>query len=133
MAKHKSNGDYVFNLDGLTTILYKLPELRQAVKAGKTILLPEGEGKVNRLRELGFEATTNPFGAGKWDDSYSKELDGADVVIIPDYDKPGLEFAEQKAKALLGKAKRVRIVQLTDIKALTKHDRKGRSRYHQLA
>ena len=39
-------------------------------------------------------------------------------MIIPDYDKPGLEFAEQKARALLWIAKRLRIVQLTDIKAL---------------
>lgn len=117
-AKHKVNDNYVFNLDGMTPILFKLPALRQAIKDGKTILLPEGECKVSRLRELGFEATTNPFGAGKWNDSYSKELTGADVVIIPDYDKPGLEFVEQKAKTLYGAAKRVRIVQLTDIKLL---------------
>ncbi len=120
VAKHKSNGDYVFNMDGLTTILYKLPELRQAVSDGKTILLPEGEGKVNRLRKLGFEATANPFGAGKWNDNYTKEFEGADVLVLPDYDKTGLEFAEKKAKALHGKAKRVRILQLTDIEALKK-------------
>ena len=117
-TKHKVNGDYVFNLNGITHILFKLPELRQAVKAGKTILLPEGEGKVNRLRELGFEATTNPFGAGKWDDRYTKEFAGADVVIVPDYDKPGLGFVEQKARELHGTAKRIRIVQLTDVKSL---------------
>jgi hypothetical protein len=118
VAKHKVNDSYVFNLDGLSPILFKLPELRQAVKAGKTILLPEGEGKVNRLRELGFEATTNPFGAGKWDDIYTKEFAGADAVIIPDYDKPGLEFAEQKARALHTTANRIRVAQLTDIKSL---------------
>jgi hypothetical protein len=120
VAKHKSNGDYIFNLDGLTPILYKLPELRQAVSSGRTILLPEGEGKVNRLRELGFEATTNPFGAGKWNDTYTKEFAGADVVIPPDYDKPGMDFTEQKARALHGTAKRVRILHLTDIETLKK-------------
>ena len=69
---------------------------------------------------MGFEATTNPFGAGKWNDSYTKEFAGADVVILPDYDKPGLDFAEQKARALHGTAKRVRILQLTDIETLKK-------------
>jgi AAA domain len=118
MAKHKVNDNYVFNLEGITPILFKLPELRQAIKNGKTILLPEGEGKVERLRELGFEATTNPFGAGKWKDIYTKEFTEADAVIIPDYDKPGLGFVEQKAMSLYGKAKRIRIIQLTDIEFL---------------
>jgi len=118
VAKHKVNDNYVFNLEGLTPILFKLPELKQAVNDGKTIFLPEGEGKVKRLRELGFEATTNPFGAGKWDDSYTKEFANADVVILPDYDKPGLDFAKQKATALRGTARRLRVVQLTGIKVL---------------
>jgi hypothetical protein len=120
VAKHKVNDNYVFNLDGLTPVLYKLPELREAVNYGKTVLLPEGEGKVNRLRELGFEATTNPFGAGKWNDAYTKEFAGADVVILPDYDESGLDFTEQKARALHGMARRVRILQLTGIETLKK-------------
>ncbi len=120
-VRQKVNGQYVFNMDGLSPILYRLPELRQAVKAGITTLIPEGEGKVDRLRALGFSATTNPFGAGKWHDSYNEALTGADVVILPDYDKVGLDFAEQKAKALHGIARRVRIVQLTDIEGLKKN------------
>lgn len=120
VARHKSDDKYVFNLDGLAPILYKLPELRQAVGGGRTILLPEGEAKVDRLRELGLDATTNPFGAGKWNDGYTEEFAGADVVILPDNDKTGLDFAEQKAEQLHGTAKRVRILQLTDIEKLKK-------------
>jgi len=118
---HKKDGKYVPRLPkGQKPILYRLPELQEAVRNGRTILLPEGEEKVNRLRELGFEATTNPFGAGKWNDSYTKEFPGADVVILPDYDKPGLAFVEQKAKALHDTAKRVCILQITDIELLKK-------------
>ena len=119
-AKHQVDDTYVFDLEGLQKILYRQPELKEAVKAGKPILIPEGEGKVERLRALGFEATTNPFGAGKWNDSYTQELAGADVVIPPDYDPAGLAFAEQKARALFGTATRFRVLQLTDVAGLQK-------------
>ena len=46
---------------------YRLPELRKAVAANRTILVvEEGEQKVDRLRDLGFTATCNAGGARKW-------------------------------------------------------------------
>ena len=118
VIRHKEGAKYVYNKDGIDPILYKLPELRIAIVEGKTILIPEGEGKVDVLRSLGFEATTNPFGAEKWNETYTKVLAGADIVILRDYDKTGGTFANLKAQILKTVAKRVRLPELTDIEEM---------------
>ena len=53
------------------------------------ILIPEGEKHVDRLTELGFVATCNPMGAGKWRACYNEYFRSADVVILPDNDRAG--------------------------------------------
>lgn len=105
------------------TTLYRLPELIQAVKAGETVYLVEGEKDVETLVRLGVAATCNPGGAGKWRSGYNAWFDGADVVILPDNDPAnpddkekghvGQRHAWYAASQLNGKAKRVRIVDLT--------------------
>ncbi len=61
-----------------------------------------------------FDATCNPGGAGKWQDSFSETLRGADVVIIADNDKAGREHAQLVAGKLYGVAKTVRVLELPD-------------------
>ena len=105
------------------TTLYKMPQLQEAIRAGKTVYLVEGEKDVETLLRLGYAATCNPGGAGKWRDGYTARLIGADVVILPDNDpenkddpekgRTGQKHAWHVAQALQGKAKRVRIVDLT--------------------
>ena len=56
---------------------------------------PRGEKDVDNLVQLGLTATTNPMGAGKWQESYSEILKGANVVILPDNDEPGRNHAVQ--------------------------------------
>lgn len=93
-------------------VLYRLPELKQAVAAGETIYLPEGEKDVDRLIQEGFAATCNVSGAGeKWRPEYSEHLIGANVVIIADRDEPGYEHARAVRAALAGKAWKIRIAQ----------------------
>ena len=46
----------------LSELLYRLPEVIQAVKAGETVFICEGEKDVDRLRSLGLTATTNAGG-----------------------------------------------------------------------
>src|ERR1019366_7944359 len=72
----------------------------------------EGEKDCDTLAVLGFTATCNPMGAGKWRDDYNAHFAGKRVVIIPDGDKPGRDHAEQVARALYGVAASVRIVAL---------------------
>jgi putative DNA primase/helicase len=95
-------------------ILYHLPEIPAWVAADKTIHLPEGEKKVDEIITRGGAATTSPFGAGKnkWHPEFSETLRGANVAILPDKDKPGHEFAQDKARSLYGIAKSVKILEL---------------------
>jgi hypothetical protein len=100
------------NMNGVELVPYRLPALLAALAAGKTILLPEGEKDVENLHKLGFAATCNPGGAGKWPDGFSKHFRGADVVILIDNDKAGREHAELVSSSLSGVASRVRILHM---------------------
>jgi putative DNA primase/helicase len=99
--RHKdASGEWVWNLNGITPLLYRLPELLEAVAAERRIFIVEGEKDADALAELNFTATTNAMGAGKWRESYSDFLEGADVVILPDNDDAGRSHAEQVAASL---------------------------------
>jgi hypothetical protein len=91
---------------------YRLPELLKALAANQTILIPEGEKKVERIRELGFPATCNAGGAKKWASEHTAYLRGADVVLLPDNDEVGREHMQTIANSISAVAKRVRILDL---------------------
>src|SRR5579883_3031787 len=99
------NGGWIWNLKDVEPVLYRLDELA----SGDTILVAEGEKDVDALVKLGFTATCNPMGAGKWREHYTDSLAGKDVVIFPDNDEPGASHVAQVARSLLGKTKSVRI------------------------
>lgn len=109
------NGDWLYGLDGIKPVPYQLPEVTRAVRAGETIYIPEGEKDADNLAALGLAATTNPMGAGKWRDSYSKHFAGAKVVILPDNDGAGRKHAEHVANSLHGVAASVRVLELPDL------------------
>jgi len=103
------NGGWIWNLQGITTLPYRLPEL---LASDGTVFVCEGEKDVDRLVGLGLTATTCPMGAGKWRDEYSEWLKDRDVVIIPDNDQVGREHADKIARALHGLAKSIKVVNL---------------------
>lgn len=105
-------GRWICNLKGIETVLYRLPELIEAVKARKPILICEGEKDCDNLAKLGFTSTTNPMGAGKWRESYNKYLAGADVIILGDNDDTGWHHVRDVAHSLHNVAASVRIVDL---------------------
>jgi hypothetical protein len=47
-------------------VLYRLPELNEAIASGQRIFIVEGEKKAEAAVALGVVATTAPEGAGKW-------------------------------------------------------------------
>jgi replicative DNA helicase len=95
-------GDWVYNLDGVRRVLYRLPDLLAGKRAGKTIWVVEGEKDAETLRALGEVATTCPMGAGKWRDEYTETLLGSSVVIVADRDEPGEQHARTIHAALPG-------------------------------
>jgi hypothetical protein len=105
------HGGWIWNLQGVERVLYRLPELL-AADPDEPVLIPEGEQDVDRVRALGFVATTNPGGAGKWRPEYSEPLRGRQVFPIPDNDRPGREHARDVQQQLRGISAGVWIVGL---------------------
>ena len=91
-------------------VIYRLPEVQDAIRAGLTIYFHEGEKGADALAKLGFTSTCSPMGAEKWRDSYAPSLKGAHVVIIVDNDGPGWAHARIVYRSLQGIAARVKIV-----------------------
>jgi putative DNA primase/helicase len=104
-------GGYVWNLDGIERVLYRLPELL-ATDPDALIFFPEGEKDVDRLAALGSVATTNPEGAGKWRDEYTAALKGRHIAILPDNDEDGRKHAEKVARALYDEVAGLKVVVL---------------------
>jgi RecA-family ATPase len=103
---------WIWNVTGVRVVPYHLPELLEAVGNGQTVLIAEGEAKVDRLFEWGLPATCNAGGAEKWNEAHAAFLNGADVVILPDNDAPGGRHAEAVAASLQSIAARVRVLEL---------------------
>ena len=111
------SGEWIWNVDGVAKIPYRLPELIEAVASEYLIYIAEGEGKVDTLREIGIAATTNPGGAGKWQPEFNQYLRGADVVLLPDNDEPGWKHINDIGASLAGIAGRVRVLALPNLAA----------------
>jgi hypothetical protein len=107
-------GGYVWSMQGFTQyVLYRLPEVLAAIKAGEIVYLVEGEKDAETLRSLGLVATCNVAGSGaKWHQAYTSALTGAQVVIIPDNDPPGHKHAHRVVTELLGTAQSMKRVDL---------------------
>jgi KaiC/GvpD/RAD55 family RecA-like ATPase len=97
---------------GEQRVLYNLPQVVYAVEKGRWILLVEGEKDADTLAGLGFVATTNYEGAGKWQPAYSQALAGGNVIILPDNDDPGREHAELVRRSLKEVKCQVKVVKL---------------------
>lgn len=109
------NGGWIWNMDGVERVLFRLPEILAAIASGKFVFVTEGEKDALAMAERGFPATCNPGGAGKWQDSYTETLRGATVASIADKDAPGRTHAALVASKLHGIAKSVCVLELPDV------------------
>ena len=102
-------------LEGITRVPYRLPQMLEAIKDKKTVLLVEGEKDCDNLAGIGLVATTFPGGAGKWRDEYLKWFEDANVACVPDNDHAGRKGMNIIASKITKVAKSVLWLELTDI------------------
>jgi hypothetical protein len=105
-------GGYVPNMDGVRRVLYRLPELIEAIANEQPVFIAEGEKAVDKLMAAGVTATCSPMGAGKWRDEYAAYLKGANVIVLPDNDKAGEEHAAAVMRSIAGVASSSRLLRL---------------------
>ncbi len=107
-------GDWIWNLNGVRRVLYRLPELL-AADPSSMVFVCEGEKDADRLSALGLVATTNSGGAGKWRAEYAESLRGSHVCLLSDNDEAGGNHCGAVASSLSGIAASVRIVKLPNL------------------
>ena len=111
-------GGWIWKTGDVRKVLYRLPELVEAIASERTVLIVEGEKDVESLRKFNVPATCNPGGASepdkatKWRQEYSDVLRGADIVVIPDNDPSGYAHADAIVRMSTGIAKRIRRLDL---------------------
>jgi len=101
--QRRRDGDrWIWNIKGCQPVLFRLPQVLEAIEQDCNIYLAEGERDVLALEAAGMVATTNAMGAGKWRDEYTTTLAGSTVIVIADADDPGRRHAAKVAAALRG-------------------------------
>jgi hypothetical protein len=112
-----SAGGWVWDLQGVERVLYRLPEVLTAVARDEIVYLVEGEKDADALAALGFAATTHAGGAGRWRPEYARPLRGARVVVIGDNDEPGRRHADSVVACLRRHAAAVGRLELPGVPA----------------
>jgi len=83
---------------------------------------------------LRHSATTNAGGAeAPWLPQFTEALRGREVILVPDNDKPGRRRVLTIARALLGKAAKIIIVELEGAKDATAWFEAGHSELELIA
>lgn len=108
-----SGGDFIKGKGKGNSTLYNLPETLKQLKKGKTIFYCEGEKDCNTLKQYGIVATT-AGSVSDWRKEYSDYFIGADLVLLPDNDKPGYDLVKQIVNDCKDLCYRIRIVKTAD-------------------
>lgn len=93
-------GGWIWDLKGVTRVLYRLPELAGA----QAVWIVEGEKDADRLWSAGLVATTKAGGATGWPDEFTAQLKCAGVEqawVVPDCDTPGERYADRVVASLM--------------------------------
>lgn len=109
---------YKFGKDFSTTPkhIYNLQYVLKAIENKKYVVFVEGEKDCETLIKRGFTATT--IYSKHWEDNYTKELTGADIVFIGDTGQAGEEFKQLVWHNLKSVVKSFKVVNLKGIEEL---------------
>jgi putative DNA primase/helicase len=102
----------IWSVKGVRQVPYRLSAILEAIANECPVVITEGEKDVDNLARWNVPATCNAGGAGKWRDEVNEHFRGADVVLIPDNDDAGYHHVHAVGAALIGVAKRIRILML---------------------
>lgn len=105
VAERPEGGRWINGIRGLDRFPYRFTELCRASAAAREageplplIYFAEGERKADKLASWGLVATAIAFGANGWTDGYGEAFRDRTVIILPDNDDQGRQFAA-KVKA----------------------------------
>lgn len=105
------NADGAWSVKGVRRVPFRLPQVKAAIESGDTILIVEGEKDCLSADRLGFTATCNAAGAGKWTSDHADCLKGANLACaIPHADQKGLAHAQQVAASLVGLVETIKVL-----------------------
>jgi 5S rRNA maturation endonuclease (ribonuclease M5) len=100
----------VYSMKGVDRVLYRLPEVLEAV-GNRKVFVVEGEKDVEAIRRAEGVATCSAGGAQSWQPSFSDVLHGAHVIVVADKDDAGRQYAQEVADSLEGKAASITMVE----------------------
>jgi hypothetical protein len=97
----KVQGEQVplFSLEKQEVSLYRLPEL---LASTGPVFVVEGEGKADLLAKLGHTAVSGPDGSSRWEAEWGEHFAGRGLIVIPDPDKVGMEWAGKVIGSAIG-------------------------------
>ncbi len=106
------NGGWINSVGDTRRVLYRLPDVLGAVRAGKPVFVCEGEKDVQTILSWGWCATCNAGGAHGWRDEYAESLRGAKVILLPHNDPDGIHLADTVTRSLKGIAEAVKRLEI---------------------
>lgn len=101
-------------MDGVRRVPYRLPDLLSA-SPSRTVFICEGEKDADRLAALGFVATCNSGGAGKFRDELAPFFAGRRCVVLEDNDDAGADHARVVMSKIAGIAETATILRLPNL------------------
>lgn len=108
----KDSSQKNWSLKSVQRVPYNLPRVIKNIRNNAPIIFVEGEKDADNGNEIGLTCTTVAGGCGKWREEYAKWFKDADIIFIPDRDRPGIKGMLRIAKKLKNIAKRIRILHL---------------------
>lgn len=118
--KYQGNNQWSTGFGDVHRTLYRLPDIKAAIKANEIVLFVEGEKCADIVREqLKLTATCIAGGSNAWikphTSNYIGELIRAHVVILTDNDTAGRRFGEAVAAGVADAAASVKLVELSGL------------------